>query len=120
MILDQEYAGGSLAAALSRITRFGGYSGFKVNWEKSLILPICPEYSPGLLPDVPLKIVSRFRHLGVEVHLPANTYIKNNPCPLMVRLKDNLQTWTKLPLNLLGRINIYKMIYHPRLWHAPT
>lgn len=48
----------------------------------------------------------------------------NNISPLVVRMKENLQTWHRLPLNLLGRINIYKMIYLPRflylLWHAPV
>lgn len=69
---------GSLFTALNRITSFGRYPGFKVNWEKSLICPISPEYSQSLPDAVPLKIVFWFRYPGVEVQLSVKVYIKNN------------------------------------------
>lgn len=77
-----------------------------------------------MLPDAPLQVVNRFRYLGVEIQLPLKAYISNNLTSLIQRLKMNLQTWSKLPLNLLGRISVIKIIYLPRFqyifWHAPT
>lgn len=51
--------------SLDRISKFGEYSGFKVNWNKSIIFPFSSEYAPRLPPEVPLQMVSRFRYLGV-------------------------------------------------------
>ena len=123
MLLYLADAGSSLTSALDRISGFGVYSGFKVNWSKSVVFPFSSDYVPLMPPEAPLQVVPRFRYLGIEIQLPLNTYTKNNLFPLVSRLKESLQFWNKLPLNLLGRVNIYKMIYLPRflyvLWHAP-
>lgn len=114
---------GSLINALNIILRFVVYSRFKVNWSKSIVFPFDPLFTPRMPPDVPLQMVSKFKYLGVEIQLPLSTYIPNNLSPLIAQLRNNLQTWSKLALNLLGRINIFKIIYLPRFlyifWHVP-
>lgn len=67
MLLYLAEAEGSLTTALDRISGFGRYSGFKVNWNKSIIFSFQSDYAASLAPDVSLKVVSRFRYLGVEV-----------------------------------------------------
>lgn len=123
MLIYLAEAEGSLTNALDRISGFGRYSGFKVNWNKSIVFRLNPEYTPRMPLDVPLQVVSCFQYLGVEIQLPLNTYISNNISPLLLHLRENLQTWNRLPLKLLGRINMFKMIYLPRFlylfWRPP-
>lgn len=114
----------SLSTALETIAHFGHFSSFRVNWSKSVIFPFDPQYTPELPPSITLQVVAKFRYLGVEVQQPVQCYVINNISPLIQRLKHTLVTWTKLPLNLLGRINIFKMIYLPcflyLFWQAPV
>lgn len=66
-----------------------------------------------LPPSITLQVVAKFRYLGEEVQQPVESYAINNISQLIQRLKHTLVAWTKLPLNLLGRIKIFKMIYLP-------
>lgn len=76
-------ADGPLTNALGIILRFGACFGFKVNWSRSIVFPFDPLFAPTMPPDVPLRVVSRFQYLRVEIQLPPSTYSSNNLFPLM-------------------------------------
>lgn len=114
MLIYLEDPQSSLPVLLEIIQRFGHFSGFRVNWDKSLLFQIDRESQIILPPACPLQIVTTFRYLGVLIEHPISSYTKINLDPLITRLKSTLKTWNNLPLTLLGRINIFKMIYLPR------
>lgn len=101
----------SLPTLLCIIQDFCHYSGFRVNCEKSLLFLLDQAASVALPSSCPLKIVTSFRYLGIIVQQPISLYIKNNLDPLIRKLKSTLKIWAKLPLTLLGRINIFKIIF---------
>ena len=74
--------------------------------------------SVRLPPSCPLQIVSSFRYLGVIIQHPMASYVKTNLDPLIGRMKTTFKTWANLPLTLLGRINIFKMIFLPRFLYV--
>ena len=57
----------SLPALLDLIGRFGHFSGFRVNWDKSILFMMDQSMSVRLPPSCPLQIVSSFRYLGVII-----------------------------------------------------
>ncbi|KAJ1155452.1 hypothetical protein NDU88_008182 [Pleurodeles waltl] len=94
---------------------FSEASGLALNPKKSLLVPLhqsrdCIDWQQS----IPVRRNS-FKYLGVHVAtLPELTW-ELNVTPLTRRIKDDLQRWKDLPLNLLGRIALYKMMVLPRL-----
>lgn len=75
-----------LKTLLLEIDKFGDYSGFRVNWDKSNLFPLDPDATVQIHPDSRIQVVSSFRYLVVIVQLPLSTYIENNLCPLLIQL----------------------------------
>lgn len=123
MLLYLADAGPSLQTALQLITDFGAFSSLQINWAKSQILPLdfdVPTADEALLP---LVRTSNIKYLGVQVSCSLQDYIALNIEPLYSTLKTKTQTWSRLPLGVMGRINLVKMIILPKLlyifWQAP-
>lgn len=64
----------TLANLMAPIQRFGAFLGFKINWEKSTLLPLDPLTLP--LPQIAgqIKIVDTFKYLGIDIHPNLDTY----------------------------------------------
>lgn len=65
-----------------------------------------------------LQVATSFRYLGVTIQLPLSLYITNNLCPLLLQLQTQTKQWKDLPLDLMWRANILKMIYLPKLLYV--
>ena len=117
-------SGPSLHAALQTIEQFGIFSGLKINWGKSQILPIdCfpPSESQS---SMPLQRVDVIKYLGVHISRRPADYIALNVEPLFELVRSKIRVWAQLPLGVWGRINLIKMVLLPKLlyilWHTPT
>lgn len=89
----------SLQAALRILDRFASFSGLRVNWTKSLILPVEPEAQKKKDHDgLPLQWVSAITYLGVKVTAKIRDYIPQNLLPLIPRLTQKIQAWKKTPI----------------------
>ncbi|XP_072012556.1 peroxisomal membrane protein PEX14 isoform X1 [Engystomops pustulosus] len=111
--------GPSLESLLSLIERYGGFSGLRVNWDKSALFPLS-DVGVHSLP-VPVQVVSTFKYLGVQVSRKVQAFTELNITPLITATESRLKAWSTLPLSLYGRINIFKMIFLPKflyLFHA--
>lgn len=109
MLLFLRDPGESLVAALRIMNEFSQYSGLKVNWSKSSILQIDMGARDIADPALPLKWVSQITYLGVKITADVADYMSLNLTPLLIFLKQKVQSWQKLPLSLIGRINLLKM-----------
>ena len=103
---------------LKKILQFGSISGFKINSTKTEALPV----------NVPTETLSTLKgnfkyrwcpqslkYLGVHLTPSYSTLFQANFPPLFTEINRLLKTWTKLPLSLLGRINVLKMSVIPKL-----
>lgn len=82
----------SHSSLMSLTTTFGSFSGFTINWDKSVLLPLNTQV------DLPAgaqkkKIVSRVKYLGVWVHPDVRDYLKYNLQPLSDKLKSKSKAW---------------------------
>lgn len=76
----------SVSSVISLIDTYGTFSGFKITWDKSVIMPIDPIDPIQLeLPhqDHQMKYISSFRYLGVIITPNVNEYIDKNILPLV-------------------------------------
>lgn len=105
----------SLPLTLGLLDTFGKISDYKVNVQKSEIMPINPAAGRILFDPLPFKI-SRytFKYLGIWITHNFKHLYRANFLPLVDSLKNDLDRWNLLPLSLGGRINTIKMNVLPR------
>lgn len=118
MILYLADPGVSLDRALSLIEGFGAHSGLRINWSKSHILPLDPFARTSQQAASPLQWCSSIKYLGIEVsrHIPDFQALNVSPLAEYVRLKTG--AWARLPLSVIGRINLFKMILLPKILYV--
>lgn len=96
----------SLPALTECITQFGLISGYKVNFDKSEIMPLDNVGNGDLAYIKPFHWApSGFNYLGIKG--PPKIAIENINF-LIKNLKDTLKRWKSLPITFLGRINLIK------------
>uniref|UniRef100_A0A803JSY9 Reverse transcriptase domain-containing protein n=1 Tax=Xenopus tropicalis TaxID=8364 RepID=A0A803JSY9_XENTR len=114
----------SLQEILKIVQEFGSYSGLRVNWDKSQIMPV------DTIPPVDrpttnqLTWADEIKYLGIIISPLCSLFQEQNLEPLYTNFISATVTWQKLPLTLWGRINLFKMIFLPKflyfLRNAPT
>lgn len=105
----------SLPSILDTLNGFGEISGYKVNFQKSELLPL--NSAAAALPPTlfPFRMVQEhFRYLGIEVTLNLSTTFTRNFTSLLKKCKQDMMRWTSLPLSLAGRVSLIKMIILPK------
>lgn len=118
VILTLSDARVSLTPLLNLIHRFGLLSGFTINWEKSLFMPLADGLDSGFLDNLPFKIsTDHFVYLGINVTRNPKLLFKMNYLDLIGKLKIMIGKWKLLPLSLVGRVNIIKMVVLPKFVH---
>lgn len=106
-------ADSSLRSALVLFDEFGRFSGVRINWSKLVLFPL-DNTSRDRAAPTPLKWVDTFKYLGVYIHSDLHKFYELNVSPVLEQLKARCASWGILPLNLLGRINLIKMVFLPK------
>ncbi len=105
----------SLPALIELLNDFGKISGYKINMQKSELMPLNFTSHSILSNYFPFKIsTEKFKYLGIWVTHKYHKLYKANFCPLINNLKQDLECWNLLLLSLGGRINTVKMNVLPR------
>lgn len=115
MILYLADPGKSLDRALSLIEGFGTYSGLRINWSKSHILPLDPFVRTSQQAESPLQWCSSIKYLGIDVSRYIPDFQTLNISPLADYVRSRTRAWARLPLSVIGRINLFKMILLPKI-----
>lgn len=72
---------------------------------------------------LPLVRASTVKYLGIYISRNLSDFITLNIEPLFNILKTKTQVWSRLPLGVMGRISLVKMVLLPKLlyvfWQAP-
>ena len=105
----------SLPRLLDLLDSFGKISGYKVNMQKSELMPINCAAQQSILTSLPFKLSKdKFKYLGVWITKTYKQMYKTNFIPLLDSIKQDFQRWNTIPLSLGGRINIIKMNILPK------
>uniref|UniRef100_A0A803J4Y6 Reverse transcriptase domain-containing protein n=1 Tax=Xenopus tropicalis TaxID=8364 RepID=A0A803J4Y6_XENTR len=114
----------ALTLVLNTINTHTNYSGLKINWDKSVLFPIDPRPQQAPNQTHGLQWVESFKYLGIWVHANLNKFVELNIHPILKLIEAKIEIWANLPLTLIGRINLFKMVILPKLMYifrqAPT
>lgn len=109
---------GTMKAVMSHIENFRALSIFSINWNKSVLMLL--DHLPYPLTECAkyVQIVFSFRYLGIQITFDPNQYIELNVLLLLRRFREKLPLWCKLPLSVVGRINLIKMVCTSQLLYV--
>ncbi len=94
---------------LKLLNEFGQLSGYKVNFQKSELMPVGTLNSDTVFSSIPFKIsAKKFRYLGVWITHNYNDLYKANYQQLLSHMKQDFDHWDSLSPLLGGRINSIK------------
>lgn len=65
-----------------------------------------------------INVVDTFGYLGIHIHPNRDLHVKPNINPLIHTYQEKTVSWIKLPLSVVGRCNLIKMIWSPQLLYA--
>uniref|UniRef100_A0A3P9C5G3 Reverse transcriptase domain-containing protein n=1 Tax=Maylandia zebra TaxID=106582 RepID=A0A3P9C5G3_9CICH len=110
----------SLPVLIRCIKDFGLISGYKVNFDKSVIMTLCSGGDNEPLYVKPFHWApSGFVYLGVKVTPNVGHLYRENINGMVQDLREMLTRWRSLPISFLGRINLIKMVILPKILY-PT
>uniref|UniRef100_A0A3B1ICK8 Reverse transcriptase domain-containing protein n=1 Tax=Astyanax mexicanus TaxID=7994 RepID=A0A3B1ICK8_ASTMX len=104
----------SIPALLDLFNDFGKISGYKINWDKSSLLPLNFDLEPSTLPTH-IPVVKHFRYLGIDIYPCVNKIVLDNFSKILKQIKIDTLNWAHLPTSLHARIAVVKMNILPRL-----
>uniref|UniRef100_A0A8C5QNH5 Reverse transcriptase domain-containing protein n=1 Tax=Leptobrachium leishanense TaxID=445787 RepID=A0A8C5QNH5_9ANUR len=108
----------SLTATSALLSRFSAVSGFRVNLDKSVILPfhLSRHQTQALTAVFGFKIASTtIPYLGIHLPNKHDDIYKVNYPPLYAKLRGEMEVWNKECISWLGRVHCIKMNLLPRL-----
>ena len=105
----------SMPVLLETIDLFSSFSGYRVNWTKSELMPVrCSD--PGALEQTPFRLAQeKFTYLGLEITKKYSKLFDANYMAILNKFKNKLEFWKTLPISLIGRVNAVKMVCLPQL-----
>lgn len=104
----------SIPPLLNLFNDFGKTSGYKINWDKSSLLPLNFDLEPTTLSSH-IPVVDHFKYLGVEIYPSVNKLVLKNFNKILKQIKIDTLNWMRLPHSLHARIAMVKKNILPRL-----
>lgn len=99
---------------LATFKKYGEISGFKINWEKSALLPLT-QATNMRTQDLLVPVVQHFTYLGIEIHSTTQNIIKHNFDKTLTKVIVDLERWAKLKNSFRSRVSVIKMNVLPRV-----
>ena len=104
----------TLPAVLEIFRKFSLISGYKINSNKSALLPLNKiMMDTQIVTTIP--IVPHFRYLGIDIYANIETIIAKNYNRLYNAVKEDHDKWDKLNLSIASRISIVRMNTLPKV-----
>lgn len=104
----------TIPALMDLIQYFGSFSGYKINFTKSTILFMNKKEQKNPPIQTPFMTSTSFTYLGVKISPTVKDIVPNNYNNLTDKVTQLLNRWNKLPISMIGRINILKMTILPK------
>lgn len=114
MLLYITQPGKTIPAILDKIKLFGSFSGYRINLNKSELMPIHVS-NPSWLQNLPFSVTyEKLTYLGIQVTKSYSSLLKSNFSPLISELQSSIQFLNTIPISIIGRVNAIKMIILPK------
>lgn len=104
----------NLAPLIREVSRFGLYSGLKMNWNKSVIFPLTSGTKQWDCEFPLIWCTEPTKYLGIHIHLDKQQIIRLNYGPAIDSLASRIDSWIRLPLSIAGRASLIKMVVLPK------
>lgn len=104
----------SIPHILTTFEHYGKLSGFKINWQKSALLPLNHVMSSVPIP-ASISVTKNFTYLGINIYSSIQEITKHNFCNTLNKVVADMDRWSSIPNSLRGRIAIIKMNILPRV-----
>lgn len=104
----------SLPNALTALNEFGRISGFKINYSKSVLMPLNP-IGHNVTNNTNIKISTKVKYLGIELSPTLQLIPKINYMSIYSKVEADIQRWMRLPSSPPARISTIKMNILPRI-----
>ncbi len=113
IILYLDHFDVSVSSVIKEIDNFSSLSGYKINWNKSALMPINNVKVNFSIPSfIPIK--ESFIYLGITIYKNIHKIARDNFNNILVKVKNDIQRWKNLKVSLQGRISTVKMNLLPR------
>lgn len=100
---------------ISLLGRFGTFSGYKLNFQKSECFPINNLALQIQQESLPFRFsLDGFKYLGIHMTHSFSSLFEANYKAQLKEVKAELERWHSLPLTLAGRIHSVKMTILPK------
>ncbi len=114
IILYLDHFDVSVSSIFKEFDHFSSLSGYKLNWNKSALMPINNVKVNFSIPSfIPNK--ESFIYLGITIYKNIHKIGRDNFNNILVKVKNYIQRWKNLKISLQGRISTVKMNLLPRL-----
>lgn len=101
----------SISRVMDIIENFSGISGYKINWQKSEVMPVSSSCSQADIGTFPFTwIQSGMKYLGIRLTTDFQTLVQINMNPVLQNIKTHFDKWKVIKLSLWGKINTVKMM----------
>ena len=103
---------------MTTLDTFAKISGLKINWGKTCLYPFCPTMTNPELRHGEIRLPwcpTSFRYLGIRVYHTPEDVFAGNLDRAITALTAQITFWRSLPLSVMGRIALIKMVLLPRL-----
>ena len=105
----------TIPSLIELISSFGNISGYKINNNQSVILYLQEKnrIQPPLL--TPFSSTEKgFTYLGIKITPAINKLTTANYNPIVDSTLKSISRWTKLPISMIGKMNIIKISVLPK------
>lgn len=105
---------GTIQNILEIFNCFGKFSGYRINWSKSSLLPLNKKaQSMQITTDIP--ITNQITYLGILIQSDLKEIVHINYDKVFQKLKTDIDRWRTLPASLQSRVSTVKMNILPRV-----
>lgn len=104
----------SITTLLEVIDNYSLLSGYKINWHKSEAMPVSQACTHNVLTGFNVRWLDKgLKYLGIELNPNIDDIMADNMGKMLIKIKTNLDKWSKLNLTLWGKVNTVKMVIAP-------
>lgn len=105
----------SVPALLETLDEYSAISGYKINFTKSVVMPLNPAGENLPRHYIPFQWDSKkITYLGLQISNTLSKVFSLNYSSLLSKTEEELNRWMTLPLSLIGRVNSIKMNILPK------
>merc|ERR1712035_171042 len=99
----------SIQPLLTIFNEYSMVSGYKINLGKTEVMEVGKSKNTVNTLRQAFKWTSKIKYLGCNINISKKHIYNDNYIPLLNSMQSEMNKWSNLPLNITGRINLFKI-----------